>query len=293
MFLALRSAVAASARIVESRITVGDCRTRILEVPGSGPLVLLLHGFADSADTWRELLAELARRGHRAVAIDLPGFGRASAVGRVDLLAEYDEFVTAALVSLRRADDAPAVLVGNSMGATVALRAAGDRPDVAAVVALAPAGLGFHPVLHKASNALDTLVPVLRVAYHVPYPAIGVRVAVAGYYRARLAPGLRNAWRFGSHFHGMADFRRVGALGRRLMAEVQAGCLDFGAMSAPVTLIWGSADPVCDVAGASTLLDAVPGSRLVMLHGSGHLPQIDATVAVADVLDGVVEQLAD
>ena len=291
MFLAHSPAAIAATRIVESRITVGAYHTRILEVPGQGPLILALHGFADSADTWRSLLTELGARGHRVVAIDLPGFGKADGVGRTELLAEYDRFVAEALRVLRLHDDPPAVLVGNSMGATVALRAAGDRPDVGAVVALAPAGLGFHPVLHKASGALDFLLPVLRVAYKVPYPTLYVQTLIAAYYRARLAPGLGNAWRFGSHFHGMSDFRRIGVLGRRLMAEVQAGCLDFAAMTAPITLVWGEADPVCELGGADTLLDAVAGSTLVVIPGSGHLPQIEATEAVADAIDAAIDAL--
>ncbi len=39
---------------------------------------MLLHGWGDSADTWRPLLAELGARDRRAIAVDLPGFGTAS-----------------------------------------------------------------------------------------------------------------------------------------------------------------------------------------------------------------------
>ncbi|MCF8602062.1 alpha/beta fold hydrolase [Gordonia sp. HY442] len=298
MFLECKQDAMAEAQIVDTRITVGDYRTRVLGVSGRGPLVLLLHGFADSADTWRPLLLELAARGQRAAAVDLPGFGAASGVGRTDLLDEYDRFITATLQVLHPgdgpadsgpvADPVPAVVVGNSMGATLALRAGTDRSDVGAVVALAPAGLGFHPVLHAMSGALDRLLPALRVAYKVPYPTLYVQTLIAAYYRARLAPGLRNAWHFGSHFDGMRDFRRIGALGRRLMTEVQAGCLDFSTMTRPVILVWGSADPVCDIGGAGALIDAVAGSRLVAVPGSGHLPQIEAPGVVADAIGDAV-----
>ena len=40
--------------------------------------VVLLHGWSDSADTWRPLLAQLGARGRRAIAVDLPGFGEAT-----------------------------------------------------------------------------------------------------------------------------------------------------------------------------------------------------------------------
>ena len=239
-------------------------------------------------------MRELGRSQRRAIAVDLPGFGQAGGIAREgSMLATYDEFVTALIESLSGGTDSPAVVVGNSMGATIALRAAGRRDDVAAVVALAPAGLGFHRALHHASDVLDRMLPVLRLAYRVPYPRLAVQAAAASYYRARLAPGYANAWRFGSHFRGMAEFRRVGVLGRRLMAEVGAGSLDLESIQKPVTLVWGSRDPVCDVGGAGALLEVVPGSRLVILNGSGHLPQIDDPRGVADVLTGIAQDIRD
>ena len=63
--------------LVEYRESFGGFSTRVLELEGDGPPLLLIHGYADSADTWRLVLDELARRDRRAIAIDLPGFGRA------------------------------------------------------------------------------------------------------------------------------------------------------------------------------------------------------------------------
>ena len=43
---------------------------------GDGPLVLLLHGFPETSYSWRHQIGPIAEAGFRAVAIDLPGFGR-------------------------------------------------------------------------------------------------------------------------------------------------------------------------------------------------------------------------
>lgn len=272
---------------------IGAYRTRVLDnataLDGQaleGPLIVLLHGFGDNADTWRPVLAELALRGRRAVAPDLPGFGSASPLERRPMLPQYDEFLAGLVGAL---GGGPAVVVGNSMGGTVALRAAQDRPGVVAVAALAPAGLGFHRVLHVADRALGALKPVLRIAYRIPYPEPAVQLAIAAYYLARIAPGgIVPAWRFGAGIHGMKDIRRMGALGLVLMREVEAGAFDLADMTAKVVLLWGSDDAVCDVEGAQELLDRVPGSELVMLDGAGHVPQVQRPDAVADVLVALV-----
>ena len=50
---------------------IGGVATRVLDVDGDGPPILLLHGFTDSADSWRPLIKELAGHARRVVAVDL------------------------------------------------------------------------------------------------------------------------------------------------------------------------------------------------------------------------------
>ena len=63
--------------LFEHRLELAGYGTRALELEGDGPPLLLLHGYSDSADTWRLLLDRLGRVGRRAVALDMPGFGTA------------------------------------------------------------------------------------------------------------------------------------------------------------------------------------------------------------------------
>src|SRR4051812_32167601 len=108
-------------QLVEYRESFGGYATRVLELEGDGPPLVFLHGYADSADTWRLVLAELARRDRRALAVDLPGFGRAGRLERDEpVLPQLDRF--AAAVVQAAADGHGAVLVGNSLGGCVAIR---------------------------------------------------------------------------------------------------------------------------------------------------------------------------
>src|SRR5881227_3852635 len=110
--------------LFEHRLELAGSRTRALELEGEGPPFVLLHGFADSADTWRLVLDRLARENRAALALDLPGFGTAARLdpGR-PVLDQLDEFTREA-VTAAAAEHGPPILVGNSLGGALALRAA-------------------------------------------------------------------------------------------------------------------------------------------------------------------------
>jgi pimeloyl-ACP methyl ester carboxylesterase len=81
--------------LFEHRLSLGGYETRLLELEGEGPPLLLLHGYADSADTWRLILDALGRAERRAVAVDLPGFATAAGLRPGRVLPQLDRFVAA------------------------------------------------------------------------------------------------------------------------------------------------------------------------------------------------------
>jgi pimeloyl-ACP methyl ester carboxylesterase len=96
--------------------------------PADGPLALCLHGFPDTAHTWRYLLPELAAAGYRAVAPFLRGYAPSS-------LAADGNYQTGALV--RDANSlhevlggvSDAVIIGHDWGALITYGAVAHQPD--------------------------------------------------------------------------------------------------------------------------------------------------------------------
>ncbi len=102
--------------LFEHRLNLAGYETRVLELEGDGPPIVMFHGYADSADTWRHALALLARQGRRAVAVDLPGFGTADPLLGDPILPQLDSFATAALRYAAGRSATPVIALGNSLG---------------------------------------------------------------------------------------------------------------------------------------------------------------------------------
>jgi pimeloyl-ACP methyl ester carboxylesterase len=102
---------------------------------GSGPLVIMLHGFPESWYSWRHQLPALAAAGFRAVAPDLRGYGQTDQPSALDA---YDIFQLAGdIVGLINVlGGAPAVIVGHDWGSWITSQTAVLRPDLFRAVAL-------------------------------------------------------------------------------------------------------------------------------------------------------------
>jgi pimeloyl-ACP methyl ester carboxylesterase len=111
--------------VVEGNVTANGISVGMLSCGSDGPLALCLHGFPDSARTWRHLLPALAGAGFRAVAPWTRGYAPTSTA---------DDYSIAALAADANAlhdvlgGDAEAVIVGHDWGAMTAYAAGHAEP---------------------------------------------------------------------------------------------------------------------------------------------------------------------
>src|SRR3954466_10846780 len=246
--------------LFEHRLTIAGHRTRALELEGDGPGILLLHGWGDSADTWRPLLAELALHERRALAVDLPGFGRASKLAPGPILPQLDAFA-AALVEDWALDE-PLVVAGNSLGGAVALRLAerGELP-LAGVVPVAPAGLempGWFDVVER-----DPIVRALLAA-PIPVPLALVRARPALSYPRAVIDAFATA--------------------AELLPELSVAPFDLVGIDCPVMLVWGARDGRLPDSEARIVLDRLPTTHVELIEGCGRSPQLEATDRLLELL---------
>jgi pimeloyl-ACP methyl ester carboxylesterase len=110
-------------RVVEAN----GIRIHIAE-QGSGPLVLLCHGFPESWYSWRHQLKALAQAGYHAVAPDMRGYGETDRPDEIDRYTLF-HLVGDMVGVLDALEEKNAVIVGHDWGAPVAWHAALMRPD--------------------------------------------------------------------------------------------------------------------------------------------------------------------
>ncbi|CAL9331868.1 Epoxide hydrolase B (plasmid) [Streptomyces sp. enrichment culture] len=102
---------------------------------GTGPLILLVHGFPESWYSWRRQLPALAAAGYRAVAIDVRGYGRSSKPAATDAYRMLD-LVEDNVAAVRALGEESAVVVGHDWGSNIAAVSALLHPEVFRAVGL-------------------------------------------------------------------------------------------------------------------------------------------------------------
>ncbi|MGZ4174094.1 MAG: alpha/beta fold hydrolase [Solirubrobacteraceae bacterium] len=274
--------------LFEHRQALAGFETRVLELEGDGDPIVMFHGYADSADTWRQTLAVLARSGRRAMAVDLPGFGTADPLAPGAILPQLDEFAAAAVRYLAGRPRQPVIAVGNSLGGCVVLRLAErQRERLAGVVGVAPAGLEMSRLLNLVQRD-----PVLRslLALPTPVPSAVMRSAVARLYRQLAfarprAIDPRVVSSFTWHLRERSKVARVLDTAHRMLPELRDP-FELERIKVPVLLVWGDRDRLVFHRGARRVLEAVDGARLELLGGIGHCPQVEDPRRFAELLLG-------
>jgi pimeloyl-ACP methyl ester carboxylesterase len=277
--------------IREQRVELAGFRTRALELepgaPTADPPLVLLHGFSDSADCWRPTLAALARRGRRAVALDMPGFGQAARLDREEpILPQLDAFAAAAIEREAERFASEVIVAGNSLGGCVGMRAA-ERPGlpIAGIVPVAPAGLDMARWI----SIIEGEAPLRWLMRSpLPMPEVVVRGVIGRMYRtmAFARPGevdTAAVSSFTRHVSTKRDVVRILGTGHRVVAELRDPFrLDL--VRCPVMLIWGERDRMVFHTGAERVLAEVPGSRLELISDCGHCPQVEEPERLAELL---------
>lgn len=238
---------------------------------GQGQTLVLLHGAGDQAGTWSGIADALAPR-YRIVIPDLAGHGgSAPAEGPITV----SQVVRGLEAILSQGPQDPVILVGNSLGAWVAMLYARAHPGRVARVILINGG----PV--KGDRTDLSLTPKSRVE------------------AAALMTQLRDSKSGPIPGYVLDDVVRVaqtGPLARlaQTAGEMEAFVLDgkLDEITAPVNLLWGESDKLFSVGYAERMMRDLRASRLTTIPACGHVPHVECPIRFKAALLDILQQPA-
>jgi pimeloyl-ACP methyl ester carboxylesterase len=240
---------------------------------GTGPTAVFIHGYPLDHRVWLDQLAATSTL-RRAIAPDLRGHGRTESSGDSILTMEGLADDIAALLAAVGADRAD--VVGLSMGGYVALALWESHPHVVRTLTLVDTRAGADSpearagrdatatrIVERGTTALaDELLPVLLGPNATMQARARLRTMIeATPYETAVAA-----------LAGMRDRKDRSAL--------------LETISVPVMVVTGADDRLIPPEQARLLASAIPGARLEIVAGAGHLPPIEAPEAVSGLLAG-------
>lgn len=278
--------------IAETRAVFGAVGTRMLSLAGGGIPIVLLHGYADSADTWRPVLTRLALAGRRAVAVDLPGFGQADHRPPGPLMPQFDAFADAVL-----AETGPAVLVGNSLGAATAVRAAGRHDQLVKALVVLDDPLNAHHWLARLARRRALPAVFWTRVSRIPLSPTALRWATGRAVPKMLyGPGATVDPEVVAYWTQLVSRTSdLASLGRDAFryAHEALGAHRGLQVRCPTVIVHGARDRIIPVHASQALHQQIPGSELVILPRSGHCPQLDNPDKVTQLILSVSVRVTD
>jgi len=263
---------------------------------GTAPVIVLIHGLGDEADSWRHLIPLLNSSGYRVLALDLPGFGRSVAPGRISLK-NHAAAVLRLLEAVKIKPESPVFLVGNSLGALVAETAAFKKPGLvkglilldgsipggpAKIGLLALAKLLFSRKWYRAYRTNPEGAWLSLYSYYADLDSmpgadkdflmerVMARVNSSSQERAFFATQRSLVWAFGAGFSGYAQKIRL--------------------FKGKITLLWGEKDRIMPLSTVEPFKTIRNDTELRIIPGAGHLPQQEKPAETAKFITEFVNK---
>ncbi|WP_353642918.1 alpha/beta fold hydrolase [Mesorhizobium sp. WSM2239] len=257
-----------------------EIRDTIVRVSGAGSPLVFVHGFTTTSEFWREQVDAFSTR-HKVIRINLPGHGVSPRPEGRNYTVEA--FADDVLEVYRALDIDEAILVGLSMGGTVAQRftlAHPRRVRALVLVGATPHGLGEDVNVDNVLKAIDEL-GIVQASQNVIERSFGSAADSE-----------------------LVDFAKTEVaqtpafVAREAIASLNASDSrdHLGEISVPTLVVVGKEDIITPPGESVSLAEGIPGSRLEVISDAGHFPMLEQPRAfnrvLADFLDACDDRLS-
>lgn len=244
-----------------------------IQEEGSGPPLLLIHGFGTSTYTWRRLAPELAKS-HRVIAVDLKGFGQSDK----PMDTRYSVFDQAELIAqlIEDRDLRGLTLVGHSFGGGVALLLALQADErlkgrISKLVLLNTIAYPQNmPVFFRIMN-----MPFFsHVGVRMVPPAVQTRVALQIAYFDDSKIDQSEVDVYAAPLKTAAGKHAIIQSARQIVpADLDEMTERYQSIKLPTLILWCDHDRIVPLDVGLKLRRAMPNASLKVVPGCGHMPQ--------------------
>jgi pimeloyl-ACP methyl ester carboxylesterase len=241
---------------------------------GSGPPLLMLHGWGANHTLVTPLASAIASYGYTCYVPDLPGFGQTEAPAVAWSVSDYVKWVLAYL----DAHELKQVLYfGHSFGGRLGLVLGAEHPERIIRMTLADSA-GVRP---PANLTMQWRLNAYRLARQT-LEQIGMK------------PQAEHLRTWYSNRYGSADYKALSGIMRETFIKVvNEDLLPYAARIKPSTLLfWGDQDNDTPLTQGRLLEQTIPDAGLVVWEGAGHYSYLDRLQDTARVMDHFFKQLS-
>lgn len=254
-----------------------DVKGQIVHIRDEGPRadpspIVLLHGTGASLHTWEGWVRTL-KKTRRIITFDLPAFGLTGPFNGQYAADDYrgDAYARFVLDVMDALKVNSAVIGGNSLGGEVAWRAVTLAPTrFTRLLLIDASGYAFSPRSIPLGFRIARVPLLNRIGEHL-LPRALVTASVANVYAddSRITDTLVDRY----YELTLREGNRR-ALGLRVQQLEPGEAIDrLKTLALPTLVLWGSADELIPVENARRFASDIPGARVVVLDGLGHVPQ--------------------
>jgi pimeloyl-ACP methyl ester carboxylesterase len=265
-------------------MTLHEARVNYVEM-GEGSPVVFVHGLSGCWQNWLENIPHFARN-HRAIAVDVSGFGE-SELPQEDLsIPGYGRFIDAFLgaIGVERC-----ALIGNSMGGFIAAETAIAHPSrVEKLVLVAAAG---GPTLaDQGSREGKRIMRGARLFAPLAAGAFARREHLVRRPRLRRAM-LWKVARYPERLQPELCYEVASGAGKPGFTDALQAILDYDfrdripEIASPTLIVWGRNDEIVPVQDAYEYERLIPGARKVIFEETGHVPMLERPARFNRVVD--------
>lgn len=234
-------------------------------IAGSGPVVLLLHGWGSSSDTWLDVQRILAQH-FKVVCPDFPGFGKNK---NPDNSWDLDDYLAWLIdfIDLLRLDNF--IVLGHSFGGRVAIKLSAKYPERVEKLILCGAA-GIKPELSAKQKII-----------------LGTAKTGNALFSHRSLSGVKNIIRkFFYSFLSHKDYVKADPIMRETMRKILAEDLlpILPQIKAKTLLIWGEKDKMVPLKYGRIFEQEIKNAELKIILGAGHSPHKEVPEKTARII---------